>query len=106
TDSGEAITRDIKAQLELVLKARDSLAAVSQQVRVLRAVRKQLEDRNALLKDNKAAVGLVEKSKTLIEKLDEIEEKFHNPKAEATYDILAQKGGARLYSQFGLIYEE
>ena len=28
-----------------------------------------------------------------------LEEKLHNPKAKVTYDILAQKGGAKLYSQ-------
>ena len=38
-------------------------------------------------------------SKALVSKLDELEAKFHNPKAQVSYDILAQKGGAKLYSQ-------
>ncbi len=45
---------------------------------------------------------MIHASKSLIEKLDNLEAKLHNPKAEVTYDILAQRGGAQLYSQ--LIY--
>ena len=37
--------------------------------------------------------------------LDTLEEKLHNPKAEVTYDILAQRGGAKLYSQFAFLFE-
>ena len=29
---------------------------------------------------------------------------MHNSKAEITYDLLAQKGGARLYSTLGTVY--
>ena len=42
---------------------------------------------------------------TEIEKLDALETRFHNPKAQVSYDILAQKGGAQLYSQLGYLYE-
>jgi len=34
-----------------------------------------------------------------------VEEKLHNPKAEVTYDILAQKGGAKLYSQLATLLD-
>src|SRR5207244_8846213 len=37
-------------------------------------------------------------------KLDALEEKLHNPKAQVAYDILAMKGGAKLYSQLIFLY--
>jgi len=101
----ETIERDIKAQIKLALQVRDDLTSLSRDVHVLRAIRKQLEDRNALLKEHKGAEELIKDSKTLIDKLEQMEGKFHNPKAEATYDILMQKGGAMLYSQLGYIYD-
>ena len=30
---------------------------------------------------------------------------MHNAKAEVTYDILAQRGGAQLYSKLGFLFE-
>jgi hypothetical protein len=33
-----------------------------------------------------------------------LEEKLHNPKAQVSYDILAMKGGAKLYSQLIFLY--
>ena len=48
---------------------------------------------------------MVKDATSLIAKLDLLEEKLHNPKAEVTYDILARKGGARLYSQLAQLYE-
>src|SRR5262249_23117367 len=47
----------------------------------------------------------VKAAKELIEKLDALEAKLHNPKAEVVYDILAQKGGAQLYSKLIMLFE-
>jgi hypothetical protein len=47
----------------------------------------------------------VKGSRDLVGKLDALEEKLHNPKAKIPYDILAQKGGARLYSQLVWLFE-
>ncbi len=58
-----------------------------------------------MLKDDPKAEALVKDSKALIAKLDALEEKLHNPKAEVTYDILAQKGGAQLYSQLAQLFD-
>src|SRR5262249_8931396 len=44
-------------------------------------------------------------SRELIEKLDALEAKLHNPKAQVTYDILAMRGGAQLYSKYGPLFE-
>ena len=80
-------------------------------------VQKALIDALLEAGDNDKAAGLIEqlieaeekkgvkKSKELIEKLDRLEADWHNPKAEVTYDILAMKGGAKLYSQLGQLYE-
>ena len=62
-------------------------------------------ERDDLLKDDEKAEALVKASKELLTKLDALEEKLHNPKAKVAYDILAQKGGAQLYSQLALLFE-
>jgi photosystem II stability/assembly factor-like uncharacterized protein len=71
----------------------------------LRSVKKQISARNDLLKDVAKAKELIEESNKLVTKLDALEEKLHNPKAEVTYDILAQKGGAKLYSQLSALLD-
>ena len=42
---------------------------------------------------------LLKAGTALTAKIDGLEQKLHNPKAEVTYDILAVRGGARLYSR-------
>ena len=37
--------------------------------------------------------------------LDAIDAKLHNPTAEVSYDVLAMKGGARLYSRLSPLFE-
>jgi hypothetical protein len=92
-------------QLKLVLGVRDDITHLSKLATGLQLVRRQLTRRNALLKDNPKAEPLIKSSRELIDKLDALEEKLHNPDAEVTYDILAQKGGAQLYSKLGFLYE-
>jgi photosystem II stability/assembly factor-like uncharacterized protein len=96
---------ELEAQLKTTLAVRDDLTRLTEMVERLRSVRSQLTQRNELLKDNAKAEPLVKQAKALIDKLDALEAKLHNPKAEVTYDILAQKGGARLYSQMLWLYE-
>jgi hypothetical protein len=71
----------------------------------MRSLKKQIAARNDLLKDVAKAKDLIEDSKKFVTKLDALEERLHNPKAEVTYDILAQKGGARLLSQLATLLE-
>jgi photosystem II stability/assembly factor-like uncharacterized protein len=92
-------------QLTFTLKLRDDINHLTDTVERLRALKKQLTDRNALLKDETKAEPLVKDSKDFLKKLEALEEQLHNPKAEVTYDILAQKGGAKLYSQLVYLYE-
>jgi hypothetical protein len=71
----------------------------------LRAVKQQLTSSDNLLKDDEKAAPLIKASKELVTKLDALEAKLHNPKAKVAYDILAQKGGAQLYSQLAELFQ-
>jgi hypothetical protein len=95
---------EYQAQLAFALDVRDSMSHLTKIVRSLRSVRKQLQNRNELLKTNAKAASLVKNSDAFIEKLNTFEAKVHNPKAEVTYDILAMKGGAKLYSRLSPLY--
>ncbi|MEP6754886.1 MAG: glycosyl hydrolase, partial [Chthonomonadales bacterium] len=95
---------DLSDCLQTVLAIRDDITKLSQTVIQLKSVRKQLADFGLLIKDITKAEPLVKPAKELGEKLDNLEEKMHNPKAEVVYDILAMKGGAKLYSQLSMLY--
>jgi hypothetical protein len=97
--------KELEEQLKFALQIRDDITRLTRTVEQLRAVKKQLADRNELLKDDEKAEPLVKASKEFIVKLDALEEKLHNPKAKVSYDILAQKGGAKLYSQLAWLLE-
>jgi photosystem II stability/assembly factor-like uncharacterized protein len=100
----QVVATDLAAQVRLTLQVRDQFNKLSGAVEQLRAVRKQLQDRNALTREIDAAKPLVKASSELLKKLDALEGRMHNPKAQVTYDILAMKGGAQLYSNLGWIY--
>ena len=95
----------LEDQQRYALKVRDDISRLTRTVEQLRAVRQQLLARNDLLKDDPRATPLVKESKALLPRLDELERKLHNPTAKVVYDILAQKGGAQLYSQLGMLFE-
>jgi photosystem II stability/assembly factor-like uncharacterized protein len=103
-DAARTDPASLNAQVQLALKVRDDITRLTTLVERLRAVRKQLTDRNELLKENPGATSLVKSSKELIDKLNALEAKLHNPKAQVAYDILAMKGGAKLYSQLIWLY--
>jgi photosystem II stability/assembly factor-like uncharacterized protein len=92
-------------QLTFALQVRDDLDQLTRVVQQIRSVRKQLQAQNQLLKEDKKAEPLLKPSRDLIARLNALEAKLHNPKAEVTYDILAMKGGAQLYSQYGMLFE-
>jgi photosystem II stability/assembly factor-like uncharacterized protein len=96
---------ELQKPLQFALEVRDSIGHVTDMVEQIRAVRKQLEARNALLKDEPKAGPLVKASRALVRRLDHLEERLHNPRAEVTYDILAQRGGAKLYSKLIALFE-
>jgi photosystem II stability/assembly factor-like uncharacterized protein len=96
---------ELEEQEKLTLKIRDDVTRLTRTVEQLRAVRQQLTSRNELLEGDKKAEPLVKSSRELIDKIDKLEEKLHNPRAKVSYDILAQKGGAKLYSQLAWVFE-
>jgi photosystem II stability/assembly factor-like uncharacterized protein len=92
-------------RLKMTLTVGHDISTLSRQVERLRAVRTQLTSQRELLKDDPKAERLVKQAGELIARLDKLEARMHNPKAEVTYDILAQKGGAQLYSEFAMLFE-
>ncbi len=95
---------EYQAQTAFALEVRDAMGRVTKIVRSVRSVRSQLQNRNELLKSNSNAAQLSKDSESLVGKLNAFEEKIHNPKAEVVYDILAMKGGAKLYSRLSPLY--
>jgi photosystem II stability/assembly factor-like uncharacterized protein len=96
---------DMNERSKLALQIRDDLNRLTQMVNQIRSIKKQLAARNELLKGNPKSEALIKPSQELLGKLDALEEKLHNPKAQVSYDILAQRGGAKLYSQYGFLFE-
>ncbi|HEY0557132.1 MAG TPA: hypothetical protein VGG20_22955, partial [Thermoanaerobaculia bacterium] len=90
---------DLAEQLRFTLGIRDTITRLTHDVLRLRAVRRQLAERNELLAKDDKAKPLIEPARALIDKLDALEARLHNPKAEITYDVLAQRGGTQLYSR-------
>ncbi len=62
-------------------------------------MRAQLESRAGALKTQPNAADLVKAIADAVAKVNELEARMHNPTAEVTYDILAMRGGTRLYSR-------
>jgi photosystem II stability/assembly factor-like uncharacterized protein len=96
---GSVVETDLAAQLAFARDVAAALTRLTRAVVKLQSVRRQLAERNELLAKDDKAKNLVESSKALIAKLDNLEARMHNPKAEISYDVLAMKGGAQLYSR-------
>ena len=90
---------ELTAQQALALRVRDDITKLSDTVNRIRAIKKQIDLRKELLKDRDDAKAFLKQTEALAKKLDDLEGKFHNPKAKIAYDIFATKGGAMLYSQ-------
>jgi photosystem II stability/assembly factor-like uncharacterized protein len=97
---------DLEEQLAFALALREDLNRLSSIVRDLRAVREQVRSRSAAVKGVAGTAPLVAAAAALVAKCDALEGKLHNPKAQVTYDILAQPGGAQLYSRLAPLYSE
>jgi photosystem II stability/assembly factor-like uncharacterized protein len=95
---------DLEEQLAFALTLRDDLTRLSGIVHDLRSVREQLKSRSALLADTPSTAELRKAADAIVAKCDALEEKLHNPKARVSYDILAMRGGAQLYSRLAPLY--
>jgi photosystem II stability/assembly factor-like uncharacterized protein len=99
---GSAPPSDLESQLTFALQVRDDISRLTDLVNRLRSVREQLQARSKALeprKDDAGVADLLKHSGALVEKADALEDKLHNPTAEVVYDILAMRGGTRLYSR-------
>lgn len=93
---------DLDAQLAFVLRVRDTISRVTGLVDSMRSVKEQLAARAKALESRKSEAGIADLLKAgedVAKRIDALEARLHNPKAEVTYDILAQPGGARPYSR-------
>ena len=97
--------KDLAEQHQLAMQIRDDITLLSKTVLTLRLIRKQLQLLQETWQDEPKETPLAKDAKALLARLDTLEEKLHNPKAEVLYDILAMKGGARLYSQQAQLLE-
>ncbi len=100
----DLVAEEAKEQEQFATRVRDDVTRLTGIVRDLRAAKRQLDLHSDLLAKEAKAKPYLKEAKTLSEKLVALEEKLHNPKAKVSYDILAQKGGAKLYSQLGALY--
>ena len=92
-------------QLRLALEVRDAITRLTRTGEQLRTVRRQLQARNDLLKKDPRAADLVKGSEALLKKVDDVEARLHNPTAEVSYDVLAMRGGAKLYSRLSPLFD-
>jgi photosystem II stability/assembly factor-like uncharacterized protein len=97
--------QDLAEQHRLAMQIREDITTLSKTVLALRSARAQLGALREAWKDEAKAKALRKQAGDLVGLLDKLEAQFHNPKAEVTYDILAMKGGARLYSQQSFLYD-
>jgi hypothetical protein len=99
---GDLSASDLMAQTTFALRVRDDVSKLTDLVNQVRAVRDQLKAHNTALEPRKTQEGidaLIRASDAAIKRADELENKLHNPTAEVVYDILAMRGGTRLYSR-------
>jgi hypothetical protein len=83
------------------MQVQADISRLSETVIALRAVRDQIKQRIKLLpKDAKWS----KEARAVLATIDALEESLHNPKATVTADIVAMKGGAKLYSQLAPLY--
>ncbi len=99
---GGASQADLEAQLANALRVRDDVSRLTSLVNNLRSVKEQLRSRAKALEPRKSEPAVADLLKTtddVIRRADGLEDKLHNPTAEVVYDILAMRGGTRLYSR-------
>jgi hypothetical protein len=90
---------DLEAQYAFATTLRDDITRLSGLVATVRSVRDQVRGRRPLVAARSDASALLTIADRVVARCDEIEGKLHNPTAEVTYDILAMRGGAKLYSR-------
>ena len=88
---------DLEEQLKFTRQVQAQVTRLSGIVAQIRSVRDQIRLKTEALNGNARAADWTKAAQDLAGKCDALEEKFHNPKAQVEYDVLAK--GARLYSR-------
>jgi hypothetical protein len=99
---GSTSQAELEAQLAHALRVRDDVSKLTGLVNDVRSVKDQLRARAKALEPRKSeagVTGLLKASDDVAKKAEQLEDKLHNPTAEVVYDILAMRGGTRLYSR-------
>ncbi len=91
--------KELSEQVTFSLSIRDEVTRLGRLVDDIRHVRGQVAARREALARVDPRNELIAASEAVITKLDSLEGRLHNPTAEVTYDILAMKTGAHLYSR-------
>ena len=102
-----ATPADLDAQLTFALRVRDAISKLTGIVNQVRSVREQLQARSKALDSRRSEPGvadLLQRSAAIVERSTALENKLHNPTAEIVYDILAMRGGTRLYSRLSPLH--
>ncbi len=92
-------TADLAEQVTLALAVRDDISRLTAMVDRLRTIARQAHERVDTLKSDPKATPLVQAVSDLAARCEALEGQLHNPTAEIVYDILAQRGGTKLYSR-------
>jgi hypothetical protein len=98
---------DLAQNVAFALRARDALDQLVDDIETIRAIRDQARTVRKLTTDDAAHKDVRAAADAVIKRCDELDLKFHNPKAEVVYDVLAGRhGGAQLYSQIAPLYSD
>ncbi len=103
-NSLDLVREEAKEQEQFALRIRDDVTRITKAVTEIRLIQKQLKQHKELLEKDANAKAFLKHGTAIAMKLDDLEAKLHNPKAKVLYDVLAQKGGAKLYSQLGGLF--
>jgi photosystem II stability/assembly factor-like uncharacterized protein len=95
----------MQQQLAFALAIRDDITRLTAIVVRLRSMSSQIQARGEALKNDARAADLVKAAVALRTKAEALEARLHNPLAQVVYDILAQKGGTKLYSRMSPLLE-
>jgi photosystem II stability/assembly factor-like uncharacterized protein len=99
-----ALLAELKEQEQFALSVRESISNLSDTVVRLRKLHRQVDLQIDLQKEEANSKEWLTLAKELSGKLEALEKKLHNPTAKVSYDILAMRGGAKLYSQLVWLY--
>jgi photosystem II stability/assembly factor-like uncharacterized protein len=95
----KASAADLEAQQALAQRILGDITRLSGIVTELQGVRSQVKARQEIFAKHPEGKTLSAAGDAIVQKLDALERQLHNPAAEVTYDILAMRGGAQLYSR-------